>query len=66
MPVSTWGTLTIGAQADLPRLQPLSYWAAALELKLTRAHAGLPAGTLVLIGYAAANHPPAKPPPPPP
>ena len=66
VPVSNWATLTIGAQADLPRLQPLRYWAAALELKLTRAHAGLPAGTLVLIGYAAANHAPAKPPPPPP
>jgi murein DD-endopeptidase MepM/ murein hydrolase activator NlpD len=65
-PVSNWGTLTIGAQADLPRLQPLRYWAAALELKLTRAHAGLPAGTLVLIGYAAANQAPATPPPPPP
>jgi murein DD-endopeptidase MepM/ murein hydrolase activator NlpD len=66
MPVSNWGTLTIGAQADLPRLQPLRYWAAALELKLTRPHAGLPAGTLVLIGYAAANRAPAEPPPPPP
>src|SRR3954471_346150 len=65
-PVSNWGTLTIGAQADLPRLQPLRYWATALELKLTHAHGGLPAGTLVLIGYAAANHAPAKPPPPPP
>jgi murein DD-endopeptidase MepM/ murein hydrolase activator NlpD len=64
--VSNWGTLTIGAQADLPRLQPLRYWAAALEVKLTRPHAGLPAGTLVLIGYAAANQSPAKPPPPPP
>lgn len=63
--VSNWGTLTIGAQADLPRLQPLRYWAAALELRLTHTHAGLPAGTLVLIGYAAANHAPAKPPPPP-
>jgi murein DD-endopeptidase MepM/ murein hydrolase activator NlpD len=62
--VSDWGTLTIGAQADLPRLQPLRYWAAALELKLTRAHAGLSAGTLVLIGYAAANRAPAVPPPP--
>jgi murein DD-endopeptidase MepM/ murein hydrolase activator NlpD len=65
-PVSNWGTLRIGAQADLPRLQPLRYWAAALELELTRAHGGLPAGTLVLIGYAAANHAPAKLPPPPP
>src|SRR4051812_10537202 len=65
-PVSNWGTLTIDAQADLPTLAPLRYWAAALEVKLTRAHAGLAAGTLVLIGYAAANHAPAKPPPPPP
>jgi len=64
--VSDWATLTVGAQVVLPRLQPLRYWSAALELRLTRAHAGLPAGTLVLIGYAAANHPPAKPPPPPP
>ncbi|HST14328.1 MAG TPA: M23 family metallopeptidase [Gaiellaceae bacterium] len=63
-PVSNWGTLTVGAQADLPKLQPLRYWAAALELKLTRAHAGLPAGTLVLIGYASANRAPAKPAPP--
>ena len=66
VPVSNWGTLTVGAQADLPKLAPLRYWAAALEVKLTSAHAGLPAGTLVLIGYAAANHAPAKPPPPPP
>jgi murein DD-endopeptidase MepM/ murein hydrolase activator NlpD len=66
VPVSDWGVLTIGAQADLARVQPLRYWAAALQLRLTRAHSGLPAGTLVLIGYAAANHAPAKPPPPPP
>jgi murein DD-endopeptidase MepM/ murein hydrolase activator NlpD len=64
--VSDWATLAVGAQVVLPRLQPLRYWSAALELRLTRAHAGLPVGTLVLIGYAAANHPPAKPPPPPP
>src|SRR4051794_18280771 len=38
-PVSNWGTLTIGAQADLPKLAPLRYWAAALEVELTRAHA---------------------------
>jgi murein DD-endopeptidase MepM/ murein hydrolase activator NlpD len=63
--VSDWATLTVGAQVDVPTLAPLRYWAAALELRLTRAHAGLPAGTLVLIGYAAANHPPAKPAPPP-
>jgi murein DD-endopeptidase MepM/ murein hydrolase activator NlpD len=63
VPVSNWGTLTIAAQADLPKLAPLRYWAAALEVKLTRGHAGLPAGTVVLIGYAAANHAPAKPQP---
>jgi murein DD-endopeptidase MepM/ murein hydrolase activator NlpD len=63
--VSDWATLTVGAQADLPRVQPLRYWSAALELQLTRAHAGLPVGTLVLIGYANANHAPAKPPSPP-
>ena len=66
VPVSNWATLTMGVQADLPKLAPLRYWAAALEVKLTHAHAGLPAGTIVLIGYAAANRAPAKPPPPPP
>ena len=55
VPVSNWATLTMGVQADLPKLAPLRYWAAALEVKLTHAHAGLPAGTIVLIGYAAAN-----------
>ena len=63
--VSNWATLTVDAQVQLPRLAPLRYWAAALELKLTHAHAGLPAGTLVLIGYAAANQAPAPPPAPP-
>jgi murein DD-endopeptidase MepM/ murein hydrolase activator NlpD len=62
--VGDWGTLSVGAQADLPRLRPLQWWAAALELRLARAHAGLPAGTVVLIGYAAADRPPAPPPTP--
>ncbi|HET7130148.1 MAG TPA: M23 family metallopeptidase [Gaiellaceae bacterium] len=66
MAVSDWGTLTAGARIELPRLEPLRYWSAALEVRLTRAHAGLPVGTLVLIGYAAANHAAAKPTPPPP
>ncbi|HEY0416902.1 MAG TPA: M23 family metallopeptidase [Gaiellaceae bacterium] len=66
--VSSWGTLTIRAQVELDRLRPLTWWAAALELRLDRAHAGLPAGTIVLIGYAAANRAPASaaPAPPPP
>jgi murein DD-endopeptidase MepM/ murein hydrolase activator NlpD len=65
-PISDWATLTVGAEADLPRLQPLRYWWAALEVRLTKPHGGLPVGTLVLIGYAAANRPPAALPPPPP
>ena len=32
--IADWATLTIGAQVDLPRLQPLRYWSAALELQL--------------------------------
>jgi|SRR5579884_186625 len=61
--VGTWGTLTVRAQVELPRLDPLRWWAAALELRLVQARGGLPAGTLVLIGYAAANRAPAAPPP---
>ncbi|MGZ4333209.1 MAG: M23 family metallopeptidase [Gaiellaceae bacterium] len=62
--VGGWGTLTIGAQIELPRLQPLRWWAAALVLRVAHAHAGLPAGTLVFVGYAAANRAPAPPPAP--
>ena len=65
LPVGDWATLAVGAQVELPRLSPLRYWAAALSLQLTKAHAGLQAGTLVLVGYAAANRAPAPPPPPP-
>jgi len=61
--VGNWGTLTIKGQVGLPRLQPLQWWSAALELDLERAHAGLPAGTVVLLGYAAANRAPARPAP---
>jgi murein DD-endopeptidase MepM/ murein hydrolase activator NlpD len=62
--VGTWGTLSVRAQVPLPGLDPLRWWAAALELRLVQAHAGLPAGTLILIGYAGASRPPAPPPPP--
>jgi murein DD-endopeptidase MepM/ murein hydrolase activator NlpD len=63
--VSDWGTLAIDAQLDLPGVAPFRHWAAALSLRLLRPHAGLPAGTLVLVGYAAANRAPAPPPAPP-
>jgi murein DD-endopeptidase MepM/ murein hydrolase activator NlpD len=63
--VADWGTLTIDAQVELPRLAPLRHWAAALSLRLVKPHAGLPTGTLVLVGYAAASRAPAAPPKPP-
>ncbi len=56
--VGNWAKLTIGAQRDLPALRPLRYWAAALELQIMQPHMGLPAGTVVLIGYAGANRAP--------
>src|SRR5579884_1672712 len=62
--VADWGTLTVDAQVALPRLAPLRWWAAALELELLKPHLGLPAGTLVLVGYAAANKTAAPPTPP--
>jgi murein DD-endopeptidase MepM/ murein hydrolase activator NlpD len=63
-PVGDWGELTVDGQVDLPRLAPLRHWAAALSLRLVKAHVGLPAGTLLLVGYAAANRAPAPPPKP--
>jgi murein DD-endopeptidase MepM/ murein hydrolase activator NlpD len=63
--VGDWGTLATDTQVDLPRLAPLRYWAAALSLHLTKPHSGLPAGTVVLVGYAAAGRPPAPPAAPP-
>ncbi len=61
--VSDWGVLTVHATIDAGALQPLRYWAAALELTLSRSHAGLPTGTRVLIGYVGADRPFAVPPP---
>ena len=61
--VGNWGVLEVSGRLDGHGLLPFRFWAAALELKLTSAHAGLPAGTIVLIGYASANQPPAAPPP---
>jgi murein DD-endopeptidase MepM/ murein hydrolase activator NlpD len=63
--VGDWGTLATDAQVDLPRLAPLRHWAAALSLRLTKPHFDLPAGTLVLVGYAAADRAPAPPAAPP-
>jgi murein DD-endopeptidase MepM/ murein hydrolase activator NlpD len=62
--VGDWGVLDVHALVDGKTIQPLRYWASALELTLTKAHTGLPAGTRVLLGYVAADRKYAPPPPP--
>lgn len=64
-PVSTWGTLEVGGRLDGKTVQPFRWWAAAFLLRLTKPHAGLPAGTVLLIGYAGAATEPLAPAPPP-
>jgi hypothetical protein len=72
--VGNWGVLEPQAGGDAGAGQPLRWWKAALELRLTRAHGGLPPGAALLIGWVSASKPPArspapvpvpKPPPPP-
>jgi murein DD-endopeptidase MepM/ murein hydrolase activator NlpD len=55
--VGTWGTLETQVSVDAGAGQALRWWEAALALKLTRAHGGLPAGTTLLIGWVSANKP---------
>jgi murein DD-endopeptidase MepM/ murein hydrolase activator NlpD len=66
LPVGAWGVLSVQGRVDAGAGQPLRWWASALELRLTAAHAGLPAGTTLLIGYAAADRVAEAPPPAPP
>ena len=57
--VGNWGTLSPRpSPAALPAGAPLRWWRAALQLELTRAHAGFPAGTVFLIGWVAADRVP--------
>jgi cell wall-associated NlpC family hydrolase len=51
--VQSWGQLTLGATAG--RLK------APLILRLREAHDSLPAGTAIVVAFAASAHPPAKP-----
>ena len=53
--VGDWAVLDVHALVDGKAVQPLRYWASALELTLTKPHAGLPVGTRVLLGDVAAN-----------
>jgi murein DD-endopeptidase MepM/ murein hydrolase activator NlpD len=66
LPVGAWGVLSLQGRVDAGAGQPLRWWASALELRLTAEHAGLPAGTTLLIGYAAADRVAEAPPPAPP
>ena len=61
--VGDWGVLDVHTLLDGKAIQPLRYWASALELTLTKPHAGLPVGTRVLLGYVAADRTYALPPP---
>ncbi len=57
--VGNWGQLIARPQpAPAPVGASLRWWRAALELDLTHAHAGFPAGTAFLIGWAAADRAP--------
>ena len=57
--VGNWGILSPRpSPAALPAGASLRWWRAALQLELTRAHAGYPAGTTFLIGWVAADRAP--------
>jgi murein DD-endopeptidase MepM/ murein hydrolase activator NlpD len=57
--LGTWGTFSLGAGTGLSTEDSGAHgWhgsVGALDIKLTADHGGLPAGTEILLGYAAAN-----------
>jgi murein DD-endopeptidase MepM/ murein hydrolase activator NlpD len=63
-----WGYATTLAQASVPgrsgAAQSYRSYVTALDIRLTAAHGGLPAGTEILVGYAEASVQGAPPPPP--
>jgi Peptidase family M23 len=63
--VGHWGRLLLdGAHVDRPSPSGLGWWRAGLDLRFVKAHAGLPAGTELLIAYVAMDRPFAVIPPP--
>ena len=66
--LGNWGVIDRPDTVDAGAAAPLRWWKAALEVRLIRAHAGLPGGTRLLVGWVAADRAPAPPPvvPPPP
>jgi murein DD-endopeptidase MepM/ murein hydrolase activator NlpD len=61
--IGNWGVVDRPDTIDAGSGAPLRWWRAALELRLTRAHAGFAAGTRLLIGWASADRQPAASPP---
>jgi Peptidase family M23 len=56
--VGHWGRLLLdGAHVDRPSPSGLGWWRAGLDLRFVKAHAGLPAGTELLIAYVAMDRP---------
>jgi hypothetical protein len=61
--VGNWGVVDRPDTIDAGTGSPLRWWRAALELRLTRAHAGFAAGTRFLIGWVSSDRKPAASPP---
>ena len=61
VPVGDWGTLKLDGRhartgAHLTSVG-IAWWQGGLSIRLTRPHAGLPAGTQLLVGYVGADRP---------
>ncbi len=63
--VGNWATVDRPGTIDAGDGAPLRFWAASLELRVTRAHGSLLPGTRFLIGWVSADRQPAPPAPPP-
>jgi murein DD-endopeptidase MepM/ murein hydrolase activator NlpD len=59
MLVGDWGELTREVHLDPLAPPPLRWWAGGLGLRLLKPRGGLPKGSLLLVGFAAADRAPA-------
>jgi hypothetical protein len=62
LPVGNWGRVKLDGGhvrrgARVLSSVGLAWWQGGLSLRLTKPHAGLPAGTQLLVGYVAADRP---------
>ena len=60
--LGNWGVIERPKTVDAGAAAPLRWWKAALEVRLTRVHSGLPGGSRLLLGWVAADRAPAPPP----